>query len=82
MDLSRDIKYFNNTKSYERKTEYDLFFSYTKMFPLWDERKSRENRRYPPDIHENIFQQVLLNILVFPINFPLFDRTRTNLCPP
>lgn len=59
IDLTKDINYFNNPKTFRRETEYDLFFSYTRMFPLWDQRKNRDNRRYPPDIHEHIFQQVL-----------------------
>nr|CAI5825487.1 unnamed protein product [Callosobruchus analis] len=57
MDLEPEISYFNNNFKYERLPEYDLYFSYTKVFPLWDERKSKDNRRYLPDIWENIYEQ-------------------------
>ncbi|KAJ8949525.1 hypothetical protein NQ314_008224 [Rhamnusium bicolor] len=57
VDLSERITYFNNVAKYKRSSEYDLFFSYQKTFPLWDKRKIRDNRPYLPDIHEHIFQE-------------------------
>lgn len=52
------MTYFNNVSKFHNVQEYDLYFAYTKTFPLWDERKGRDNRCYLPDIRENIFHQV------------------------
>lgn len=58
IELAPEISYFNNPVTFKPLEEYDLFFAYTKTFPLYDDRKSRENRLYLPDIYEGIFQQV------------------------
>lgn len=58
IDLFPEISYFNNPVTFKPMEEYDLFFAYTKTFPLYDDRKNRENRLYLPDVHERIFQQV------------------------
>lgn len=60
IELTPELTYFNNPVTHMGKTEYDLFFAYTKTFPLYDQRKIRDNRQYLPDIHENIFQQVTI----------------------
>lgn len=60
IDLTKELTYFNNPVSHTRIKEYDLFFAYTKVFPLYDQRKTRDNRQYLPDIRENIFQQVCI----------------------
>ncbi|CAH1164409.1 unnamed protein product [Phaedon cochleariae] len=57
VDLDKEITFFNNNSQHRSLPEYDLYFAYTKTLPLWDERKNRDNRRFLPDIHENIFQQ-------------------------
>lgn len=59
--LDPEITFFNNNFVYERLPEYDLYFAYTKTWPLWDERKTKDNRRFLPDIRENIFEQVSEN---------------------
>ncbi|KAF5280460.1 hypothetical protein FQR65_LT03269 [Abscondita terminalis] len=51
------IPYFNNKSDHVAQQQYDLFFSFTKSFPLYDQRKSRDNRGYPNDIYKNIFKQ-------------------------
>ncbi|KAK9892071.1 hypothetical protein WA026_018269 [Henosepilachna vigintioctopunctata] len=55
--LEPRMTYFNNKPTHKWKAEYDHFFAYTKIFPLWDRRKAKCNGVYLPDIHENIFQQ-------------------------
>ncbi|XP_022902187.1 uncharacterized protein [Onthophagus taurus] len=57
VDLVNDITYFNKQEKKAEQSAYDLFFAYTKMYPLYDPRKVRENRRYEPDIRENIYRQ-------------------------
>ncbi|KAJ8963415.1 hypothetical protein NQ318_018895 [Aromia moschata] len=58
LDAKEEINFFNTPQtSKKRMCEYDLFFSYAKAFPLWDQRKNRENRQFLRDIHENIFRE-------------------------
>ncbi|KAJ8926112.1 hypothetical protein NQ315_009969 [Exocentrus adspersus] len=57
LDLDKELNYFDNETQYQTLSEYDLFFSNTKVFPLWDERKPRENRQYLPDLRERIYEQ-------------------------
>ncbi|XP_063905687.1 uncharacterized protein LOC135124506 [Zophobas morio] len=57
-DTSKPMTYFNNTtKVHERTPEYDLFFAYTKVFPLWDQKKLKDNCQNKRDIWENINEQ-------------------------
>ncbi|CAG9854352.1 unnamed protein product [Phyllotreta striolata] len=56
-ELEKKITYFNNTSTHHRTREYDLYFAFTKVFPLWDQRKNRCNRMFIPDVRENIFEQ-------------------------
>ncbi|CAH1954689.1 unnamed protein product [Acanthoscelides obtectus] len=72
MDLVPEISYFNNNFKYDRLPEYDLYFSYTKVLPLWDERKSKDNRRYLPDIWENIHEQGYVHYVY---SFTIFRRS-------
>lgn len=53
-----EISYFNSHRKVVHVPEYDLFFAYTKTFPLFDKRKERCNTQYFPDTRENIFRQV------------------------
>ncbi|XP_044746256.1 uncharacterized protein LOC123307856 [Coccinella septempunctata] len=55
--LEPQMTFFNNKPTYKWSSEYDHFFAYTKIFPLWDRRKAKCNGVYLPDIHENTFQQ-------------------------
>ncbi|XP_030764055.1 uncharacterized protein LOC115888452 isoform X2 [Sitophilus oryzae] len=57
MDLIPEISYFSNPRKSTTMQEYDLYFAYTKMFPLWDPRKPKDNSEYLPVIRENIFAQ-------------------------
>ncbi|CAH1113994.1 unnamed protein product [Psylliodes chrysocephalus] len=56
-DSTKKLTYFNNVSEHTRAKEYDLYFAYTKKYPLWDQRKNKENRLFVPDVRENIFQQ-------------------------
>ncbi|KAB0803975.1 hypothetical protein PPYR_00945 [Photinus pyralis] len=53
----KTMTYFDNPINYEFKQEYDHFFAFTKTLPLFDHRKRTDNRAYPADIREHIFQQ-------------------------
>ncbi|XP_057669146.1 uncharacterized protein LOC130901643 [Diorhabda carinulata] len=55
--LEKTITYFNNNKKDEHFQQYDRFFASSRMFPLWDPRKTKENERYLPDIRENIYYE-------------------------
>ncbi|XP_044265957.1 uncharacterized protein LOC123012177 [Tribolium madens] len=58
IDTAKTITFFDNPmKRQHRSAEYDLFFAYTKVFPLWDPRKPKDNCQYLRDIRENIYQQ-------------------------
>ncbi|CAH1365117.1 hypothetical protein MTP99_001410 [Tenebrio molitor] len=57
LDTSKPITFFNNPLKWQWSAEYDRFFAYTKIFPLWDQRKPKDNCQYLPDIRENIYEQ-------------------------
>ncbi|KAI4467422.1 hypothetical protein MML48_2g00006256 [Holotrichia oblita] len=57
VDLEKDISYFRNERAKGHTAAFDLFFSYTKTFPLFDPRKCRDDRKYLPDTWENIYEQ-------------------------
>ncbi|XP_019874762.1 uncharacterized protein LOC109602766 [Aethina tumida] len=57
VDLDPVISYYRNNLFYPDQTQYDLFFAFTKPFPIWDNKKPRCNRPYMPVVRENIFQQ-------------------------
>ncbi|KAK4884588.1 hypothetical protein RN001_000859 [Aquatica leii] len=59
VDLTKrkTMTYFDNPTSETTQQEYDLFFAYTKPYPLYDQRKNRDNRGNVKDIRENIFRQ-------------------------
>ncbi|KAJ8980454.1 hypothetical protein NQ317_007650, partial [Molorchus minor] len=58
LDTKEEMNFFNSSRSSKkRKCEYDLFFSYARVLPLWDQRKNRENRQFLRDIHENVFRE-------------------------
>lgn len=53
-----DATYFNNPRTFAEKNQYDLYFVISRMLPLYDQRKSRENKACIADIRENIYKQV------------------------
>ncbi|GJQ78447.1 hypothetical protein Trydic_g11566 [Trypoxylus dichotomus] len=57
LDLEKEISYFNNERAKGHTAAFDLFFAYTKTFPLFDSRKFRDDRKYLPDIWKNIHEQ-------------------------
>lgn len=61
LNLDKELNFFDNETVHPSLSEYDLFFSNTRICPLWDKRKLRENRQYLPDLRERIFQQASVN---------------------
>lgn len=65
MDLDPEISYFNNKQKHSQMLQYDLYFAYTNPLPLWDQKKSKDNTRYLPNVRENIFNQVSFPLCIF-----------------
>ncbi|KAK9727542.1 hypothetical protein QE152_g19136 [Popillia japonica] len=57
LDLENEISYFKNERAKGHTAAFDLFFAYTKTFPLFDHRKCRDDRKYLPDVWANIYEQ-------------------------
>lgn len=54
------MTYFNNPRKFVKQQQYDLYFAFSRPYPIFDQRKLAENRKFPQDIRNNIFEQVLL----------------------
>ncbi|XP_076267992.1 uncharacterized protein LOC143201030 [Rhynchophorus ferrugineus] len=64
MELSPEMSYFNNVAVHSRILEYDSYMAYTKMFPLWDPRKRKDNTGYLRMIRDNIYEQAIIYVLI------------------